>query len=390
MIKFYKLILISLLICLVTISVSFANAADVTAQDLGVSEPTILPDSPFYFLKEWKRNISLALTFDNIKKAGLENKFAGEKLLELKKLIEKNASSKIIEKATDKYQRAMEKIKERADKIKESASDNEDVNKFLEKFTDQQVLQEKILQKLEEKVPADVLQKIKDAREAHLKKFQEIMEKLETNKKPACKAKAEPWPLCEKNKKLVVERDSSNCPVNVYCAPLETKEPDCNSCLNQGYSYLCSFTQGNTKICSRSPQGNANCVLCNNSNIQTGCQKDSDCPAVECTTKACGNTCVKRKCLEGKCVSDGLTPIADPCPTAVGSVTCKDSDGGLDYFTRGSVQVCPGGFPCETYVIMDACTNSNLLKEYYCEAGQEKSVDFSCPNGCINGACNKL
>jgi len=157
--------------------------ADVTSQDLGISEQTLLPDSPFYFLKEWKRGIQSFFAFGRLKKTELEQQFANERLIEIQKLVDEgNVDAKILEKATEKYEKTMEKIKERADKIKENAEQDENVNKFLEKFTNQQVLHERILQKLEERVPEEVLEKIKEARERHLERFREVMQKLESNK----------------------------------------------------------------------------------------------------------------------------------------------------------------------------------------------------------------
>lgn len=153
----------------------------ISAEDLGVSDPALLPDNPFYFLKEWGRQIRLTFTFNNVKKLELENKFANEKLIELKKIIDSSSDSAIIENATERYQNAVDKIKERADKIKEKASENEEINKFLEKFTNQQVLQEKILEKLQGQVPEQALEKITQARERHMEKFGEVMQKLEIN-----------------------------------------------------------------------------------------------------------------------------------------------------------------------------------------------------------------
>ena len=53
---------------------------NVQAQDLGITEPNILPDSPFYFLKEWGRGIQSFFTFGQLKKSELEVKFANERL----------------------------------------------------------------------------------------------------------------------------------------------------------------------------------------------------------------------------------------------------------------------------------------------------------------------
>ncbi|MDP2741310.1 MAG: DUF5667 domain-containing protein, partial [bacterium] len=154
-------------------------AQEISAEDLGVKDQKFLPDNPFYFLKEWTRNVRMAFTFNEIKKTELENRFTNERLIELKKLTENGVSSEKIKKATENYQNAIDKIKERADKIKEKAADSEAVNKFLEKFTNQQVLQEKILQKLETQVPEAAFEKIKEARNQHMEKFGEVMQKLE-------------------------------------------------------------------------------------------------------------------------------------------------------------------------------------------------------------------
>lgn len=185
MAKTAKLILTASIIAFVigagTSAIAQDATSDVSAQDLEVSDQTLLPDSPFYFLKEWTRRVRAAFTFGTVEKAELENKFANEKLLELKKLAEKETDSEIIKKATEGYQGAMEKIKEAVSKIEGTADSNEDVNKFLEKFTNQQMLHERVLQRLQNQVSEKVLEKIKEARERHMERFGEVMQKLEGN-----------------------------------------------------------------------------------------------------------------------------------------------------------------------------------------------------------------
>jgi len=152
----------------------------VEPEDLELKEPKILPDSRLYFMKEWSRGIQSFFTFGRLKKTELEQKFANEKLMELKKLVEEGkVNPKVLEKATEKYEKSLEKIKALAERIKEKAGEDENVSKFLDKFTKHQLLHQRILQKLEEQVPEEVFQKIKEAREKHLEKFGEIMTKLE-------------------------------------------------------------------------------------------------------------------------------------------------------------------------------------------------------------------
>ncbi|MCG2689774.1 DUF5667 domain-containing protein [Candidatus Parcubacteria bacterium] len=154
---------------------------EVSASDLGVAEPTLLPTSRLYFLKDWWRGIRTALTFSQEKKAELRLQFASERLIEAKELAKQNKAG-AMEKAMEKYGQEIDKIKEIADKIKDNASSSEKVSKFLDKYANQQVLHNEIINKIKENVPADVAEKIEQQREQHLERFGEVMDKLETRK----------------------------------------------------------------------------------------------------------------------------------------------------------------------------------------------------------------
>ena len=152
---------------------------NVSASDLGVKNPTLLPDSPFYFLKNWARGIQSFFTFNPVKKLELKSKFANERLIEIKKLSEEKKSPKIIEKATKEYENELDGIKKDADRIKEKAEKDSELNKFLDKWTKQQFLQQKLLERLENQVAPQAFKKIKEAREKHLERFKDVMLKLE-------------------------------------------------------------------------------------------------------------------------------------------------------------------------------------------------------------------
>ena len=162
---------------------SVALDETVEAKDLGISEPKILPDSPLYFLKNWSRGIQNVLTFNPVKKAELRMKIANEKLLETRKIFEKTQNPDLIGKAVENYQGEIDRIKNQTEKIKEKSAENPQVDKFLDKFVHQQILQQKILEKLENQVPAEASKRIKEAREQHLEKFSEVMQKLEDKDK---------------------------------------------------------------------------------------------------------------------------------------------------------------------------------------------------------------
>ncbi len=74
---------------------------EVEASDLNVNNSKLLPGHPFYFLKDWGRNISLLFAFDSVKKANLESQFANEKLIELKRMTELGMNKDSIEKGVE-------------------------------------------------------------------------------------------------------------------------------------------------------------------------------------------------------------------------------------------------------------------------------------------------
>ena len=113
---------------------------DIQSEDLEVGEPRLLPDNPFYFLKNWGRNIQSFFTFNPAKKAELKLKFANERLIEVKKLVEKEKEPEVIKKGLENYQKELEKIKIASDKIKVKAEESPKVSSFLDKFTKHQTL----------------------------------------------------------------------------------------------------------------------------------------------------------------------------------------------------------------------------------------------------------
>ena len=156
---------------------------NIQAADLGVSEPTVLPDSPFYFLKNLGRTIQDIVTLDPVKKAELKEKIANEKILEAKKLVEKGANPEKVKQAVESYQQDVAKITAIAQTIKEKAETSSSTAKFLDKYIQQQTLHQQILEKLETKVSSTTLKKIQEAREKHLENFAEVMTKLENKEK---------------------------------------------------------------------------------------------------------------------------------------------------------------------------------------------------------------
>jgi phage-related protein len=144
--------------------------------DLGVENPGILPSSPFYFLKEWRRSITKFFTTNPVKKAELELNEANERAAEIKKL-EETAPSKIeaITKAADNYQRNMERLKTRLEQLKQT-SENPNVDKLVENVIDRSIKHNELFDNLKDKFQEQT--NLKDTLEAGQKKISEVISEI--------------------------------------------------------------------------------------------------------------------------------------------------------------------------------------------------------------------
>ena len=77
----------------------------------------------------------------------------------------------------------------------------------------------------------------------------------------------------------------------------------------------------------------------------------------------------QKKC-EFDCLYDGYTFNLD----------CDSTDG-LDYNTKGTSTNYYGLY------VEEFCFNSDILEEFYCESNRIRSEEYTCPNGCLDGAC---
>jgi len=147
---------------------------DISPEDLGVSDSTILPNSPFYFLKNWGRGVRSFFTFGAVKKAELKLRFANERLIEVRKMAFENVAEGEILDALDNYNEELERIRlERIREWAEERMDSEDpkVDHFLEKFVDGSLKQQKLLDKIESKLSIGAYEKVERARERALENF---------------------------------------------------------------------------------------------------------------------------------------------------------------------------------------------------------------------------
>ncbi len=87
----------------------------------------------------------------------------------------------------------------------------------------------------------------------------------------------------------------------------------------------------------------------------------------------------------------GLFLIVSVLMSGVAFAECVDSDGGRNYFVKGTVTGpdAYGGAPLEIATYVDVCDNTSISKllEFSCFEGEVTMTNHPCRNGCIDGAC---
>jgi hypothetical protein len=79
--------------------------------------------------------------------------------------------------------------------------------------------------------------------------------------------------------------------------------------------------------------------------------------------------------------------------TLVSAVTCTDSDGGKDYYVKGTTILWEDDNITSRFTFTDSCESNDALRENYCRIGEDGLpttylTGYLCPNGCTDGACN--
>ena len=83
-----------------------------------------------------------------------------------------------------------------------------------------------------------------------------------------------------------------------------------------------------------------------------------------------------------------------PKPTVTTSYSCSDSDGGSDYFEKGTAtqSTYVSGTQTDKFSKTDFCGTKSVLSEYYCDQSNKIALyDYTCQQGyyCSDGACVK-
>ncbi len=174
------------------------------ADDLGIDDPTILPDSPIlYPLKNMWRGVLSVMTVDPVKKAQLKLRFANEKLIEVKKISEKTNNSEIIEKAIDNYTKELEQAQSKIELIKEKADDNVEVDKLIDKIADNQIKHSVLFDRIEKNLSEETSEKFNS-------KIEIARNNIETNLSKAVLTIVESDKYGEKLENAIENQNGSN------------------------------------------------------------------------------------------------------------------------------------------------------------------------------------
>lgn len=142
---------------------------------LGITEPSLLPDSGFYFFKEIGRGFRRFFTFDAVKKAELELKIADEKLAEFDKVLTgSEADEKILERTLENYLEAQKRLKSRLESLQ---GKNKNIDELLGKLADRVLAHGKLFKDREDDLKEGGVEKAEKEIAANAKKGIELDEK---------------------------------------------------------------------------------------------------------------------------------------------------------------------------------------------------------------------
>ena len=139
--------------------------------DFGVSSVGMLPNSPFYFVKDAGRGITSFFTFDPVKKAELRLQYASQKLLEAKTLAEQEGVSQAdVDEALTNFKNELRRVEVRAEAV--AAGGDAQKSEILgEHIMDSIVKYSKSLDKIEKNLPPGAFTEVEDAKDRALTAF---------------------------------------------------------------------------------------------------------------------------------------------------------------------------------------------------------------------------
>ena len=159
--------------------IELVKKQEITVSDLGVSNPGMLPGNPFYFLKEWGREMKKNLAFDSVKKAEVQLQIVNERAAEIKKLKDLLPDSKkMFFRALENYDKSIDTLRERIGSLKNLSSS--DTNLFLNQLADSIIKHIKLFSEIKDGVGDKNIEKISELQEKIIEILAEVPSTLET------------------------------------------------------------------------------------------------------------------------------------------------------------------------------------------------------------------
>ena len=141
---------------------------DITAKDLKIKEPKILPtNNILYRLKNLWDNTKIFLTIDPVKKAEMHLNIANKKLIEAKKLTEELNQPKEAIKTIDSYKKEIAKSIKIIENIKEKHQPRTQI--LSDRIIDNSFKQQKLIDRLEKEMDIKYSKNLQEAREKIIK-----------------------------------------------------------------------------------------------------------------------------------------------------------------------------------------------------------------------------
>ncbi len=154
----------------------------VSAKDLGVSDPLILPDNQLYALKEILRDITLVITLDPIARAEKLIEQDNVKTIEAAKLLEQSQSTETIDLALDTLKDVQEdfnKLAEHAEQLKQLEPAK--VDQLVDQIIENGIARQTVLASIEDKVYGDTYVEVEQIRSDILKDGVDTLLELTNN-----------------------------------------------------------------------------------------------------------------------------------------------------------------------------------------------------------------
>lgn len=155
----------------------FAGVAQAQTNDL--PESGLLPDSPFYFLKNWSEGIGTFFTFGDVAKAERFLNLSEKRLAETNALVTKGKPEEA-EKAIGRYQ---EQLSRALAKAEEAKTKGLDVDEILAKVSEATLKHQAVLAEVYEKVPEQAKSAIERAMQVGMRGHEEALKAVSGEKR---------------------------------------------------------------------------------------------------------------------------------------------------------------------------------------------------------------